>query len=115
MSTPSLALRLNFEPLRSLAFGAIGAGYMGIGTAIEHPARQIKIDNLTDASLYFSINGIDDHFVLPADGFLILDITANQTMVGAGFFLGQGSRLYVKQLGVPTQGAVYFSVIYADV
>lgn len=115
MSSPALALRLNFEPIRTLAFGAIGGAYMGIGTPIDHPARQIKVDNLTDAELLFSINGIDDHFILPANGFLILDITTNQSLVGAGFYLGQGSRLYVKQSEVPTQGAVYFSVIYADV
>lgn len=111
MSLYSLAIRFAAEPLRSLAFGSIGAGYMGVGTAISNPSRIIKVDNLTDATLLFSFDGITDHFVLPANGFLLLDITANKSVSDA-YFLAQGQRLYVKQSGVPTSGAVYFTTIY---
>lgn len=109
----SIAIRLQVEPVRSLAFGAIGAGYMGVGTAIDHPARIINVQNLTDETLMFSLNGVDDHFPLPASGFILLDITGNRT-VSAGFFIAEGTRLYVKQVGVPTSGSVYFSVFYGE-
>ena len=108
----SLSQIMNFEPQRSLAFGVIGAGYMGVGTAINHEARQFFIQNLTDATLQFSFDGVNDHFPLPSNGFFLSDITSNRTAVSTEFVLSQGSRLYVKQLGVPTTGAVYFSIIY---
>lgn len=107
----SLSLRMLFEPQRSLAFGSIGAGYMGVGTAVDHPIRQFIIQNLTDATVQFSFDGINDHFPLPAGGLFIDDITSNKA-VSNGFYLAEGDRLYVKQLGVPTTGAVYFSVVY---
>lgn len=108
----AISQRLAFEAQRSLAFGAIGAGYTGVGTSVSHPVRLIYIQNLTDATVQFSFNGIDDHFPLPANGFLLLDVTTNQTKSTNGFFLAEGERLYVKQLGVPTSGSVYFSVVY---
>lgn len=107
----NLSSVMQFEPQRTLAFAAIGAAYMGVGTGITHPARQFLIQNLTDAVLQFSFNGIDDHFPIPANGFFLSDITSNKAL--AGFYLSQGQRLYVKQLGIPSLGSVYFSVIYA--
>lgn len=106
-----MAIRMLFEPQRTLGFAAIGAAYMGVGTAINHPARQFFIQNLTDATLQFSFDGINDHFPLPANGFFLSDITSNLAR-GEGFFLAEGERLYVKLLGAPTSGSVYLSIIY---
>jgi hypothetical protein len=109
MSRP---IRILPEPVRTLGFASIGAGYMGVGTAISHPARILFIQNLTDQTLMFSLNGIDDHFPLPGSGFLLLDVTANK-IFQAGAFVSEGTRLYVKDLGVaPGSGSVYFTVFY---
>ena len=113
MST-NLAQRLNFENARSLAFGSIVAGYMGIGTPIDNPARIIFIQNLTDATLWFSNDGVNDKFPLPANGFLLLDVTTNRASTGGALYQPQGERWYVRQLGVPTSGAVYVCVIYGS-
>jgi len=111
----SLSVRMKFEPCRTLGFAAIGAGYMGVGTSINHPARQIFIQNLTNITLMFSFDGINDHFPLPANGFFLDDITSNKANQVGDFNLASGDRLYVKQLaGAPGAGAVYFSVIYGD-
>lgn len=112
MST--LSIRLRLEELRSLAAGSIGAAYMGVGTALSHPARQFIIVNLTDATVMFSFDGVTDHVVFPRNGIWINDVTANKTE-DQGFYLAQGDRLYVKQVGAPTTGAVYFSVLYGSV
>lgn len=107
-----LSIRMQFEPQRSLAFGSISGAYMGVGSAVSHPLRQFIIQNLTDATIQFSFNGIDDHFPLPAGGLFIDDITSNKA-ISQGFFLAEGERLYAKTLGsAPTTGAVYFSAIY---
>jgi len=114
----SLAVRLQTEPVRTITAATIvagGAAYSGIGTAMTHPIRMFLLQNLTDASLMFSFDGINDHFPMPPNGYLILDITANKTIT-TGYFLAEGQRLYVKVLGTPTDGSVYFSVFYgADV
>ena len=107
----SLAIRMLAEPIRSLAAASIGAAYMGIGTALEYPSRIIYISNLTDATLMFSIDGVKDHVALPDGGFLLLDVATNQTHT-QGFFMSVGQRLYVKEIGTPTTGSVYFSTFY---
>ena len=109
----SLEVRMGFEPIRSLGFASIGAAYMGVGTSLANPARMIFVTNSTNAELMFSFDGTTDHFALPASGFLLLDISANKT-VSSGFFLAQGDRLYVKEIGNPSSGNVYFSVIYGQ-
>jgi hypothetical protein len=87
---------------------------MGVGSAITHPARQIFIQNLTNQTLMFSIDGVNDHFPLPANGFLLDDITSNKT-TSSGFYLAEGVRLYVREIDTPpTTGSVYFSVFYGS-
>jgi hypothetical protein len=72
----------------------------------------IFVQNLTDTNVMFSLDGVNDHFPLPVNGFLVLDITANKT-VDTGFFIAEGQRLYVKELlAAPSSGAVYFTVFY---
>ena len=109
----SLSVRLLAEEVRTLGFASIaGAGvYTGIGTTIEHPARMIMVQNYTDATLMFSINGVTDHFPLIQYSHMILDITSNKTRE-SGFFLSEGQRFYVTQVDVPTVGSVYLSVFY---
>ena len=100
---------LRAEPIRSLAFSLIGASYVAVGTSIKATTRQFFIQNLTDATLMFSFDGATDHFVLPANGFWVSDVTANK-VTDEGFFLPIGYQLFVKRIGVPTSGTVYFSV-----
>ena len=103
--------RLLFEDQRSVAFGATGAAYVAVGSALDFPARILKIDNFTDADMQFSIDGNNDHFVLKAMSSMILDVSTNQ-QPEAPFFFGKGTILYVKRIGVPSEGNIYFSVMY---
>lgn len=109
-----LAKRILPETLRSLAAGAIGAAYAGVGTAIDNPARMWIIQNLTDAALMFSWDGINDHYPIASGTGMVLDVTSNKT-VDQGFFIAEGQRLYVKQLGVATTGSVYLTSFYGVV
>ena len=108
----SLAIRLLPETVRSVAFGAISPAYIGIGTAMTRPIRIIMIQNLMDAPLMFSLDGINDHFPLAANGYLLMDITANKTLA-QGFFLAEGQRVYASQLNAaPTDESVYLTTFY---
>ena len=109
----SLAIRLMPETVRSLAFGAIGGAYIGIGPTMTRPIRIMIIQNLTDVLLMLSFDGINDHLPMASNGYIVLDITANKT-ISQGFFLAEGQRLYCKDVGgaAPTLGAIYLTTFY---
>jgi hypothetical protein len=109
MTLYNFAERLVPEDLRSVQFGALSPGYIGIGTPFENVIRIFFIQNLTDEILMFSTDGINDKWVLAPGGFLLLDGKSN-----AGYFR-LGDRFYVRHDGAaPTTGAVYLSVWYAQ-
>ena len=118
MSSASLALRLSCDTVRTRTSaagpdGPISAIYAGVGISFTSPVRIFHIQNLTDTILMFSYDGINDHFPLATQSFLVLDITANQAHT-QGFFMAQGQRLYVRNMvaegqNPPTIGAVYLA------
>lgn len=114
MANIQTAIRFEAEVVRHLLGSAVVAGfYTAIGGPLLHPCRQFFVQNLTDQTLMFSFDGINDHFPLPANGFLLDDVTSNAAL-SKGFMLAQGETLYVKSLGIPVPaGDVYFSVFYA--
>ena len=104
-------IRLAAETIRSLGFASIGAAYAGVGTRFDNPVRIFFVQNMTDALLMFSLDGVNDHFTLPQGGYLLLDVTGNKT-TEHGFYIAEGSRLYVQEIGNPTSGSVYLSLFY---
>ena len=104
-----MAKLLNPEVLRSLGHESILETYVAIGTPSAYAARIVFVQNLTDVALLFSFDGTNNHFILPASGFLLLDITSNKSDE-SGLFLAADESLYVKQSGDPTTGSVYLSL-----
>jgi hypothetical protein len=107
------AVKLGVEPARYLAFGSITADYLEVGTPITNPVRILRIQNLTDAILWFSYDGENDHEAMAANSFLLLDVTANKSLDN-GLYIPLGTQIYVKRLGTPTTGSVYVSVYYGS-
>lgn len=110
----NLAIRVMPEPVRSTAFGSISGSYVGIGSAFANPVHWFMVQNLTDQAVMISWDGINDHFPLPANGYVIMDVGSNKTLTGGTFMVAQGTRFYVKALtGVlPGVGSVYLSIFY---
>lgn len=108
----ALAVRFQFEPLRTLAFGGISGTYASIGTPFVHPSRLLYIVNTTDADLTFSDDGVNDQFVIPATSYILLDIGSNKTMLGGSLNIAQGTTIYVK--GFPIEGSVYLTTAYGS-
>lgn len=107
------AIRIEIENLRSLAAGGIGANYAAIGTALENPCRMIRIQNLTDATILVSDDGVNDKEIFVPGSFLILDIATNRTNVASEAAMAQGKTFYAKQSGAaPTTGSIYISSYY---
>lgn len=109
----NLAIRVMPETVRTLGFAAISASYAGIGSAFANPVHWFMVQNLTDKLLMFSWDGVNDHFPLPSNGYVIMDVASNKTVTGGAFMVAQGTRFYVKSVGaVPTSGSVYLSIFY---
>lgn len=111
----ALGIKLLPQAMREIAFSSITSAYMGIGTPFTDPIRIIHFQNLTDTRLRFSFDGITDHFVLPKNAFLLLDVCANKTRE-TGFFIAEGTRIYVKEDATapsPTAGIVTVSAWYS--
>lgn len=113
MSQSTLSVRMLAETIRTLAYGSISGAYMGIGTGFSNPCRLLLIQNLTDAQLMFSFDGVNDHLTLPASSNIVLDVTTNQSLT-QGNYWAVGTRIYVKEIGTPSLGAVYVSTFYGS-
>jgi hypothetical protein len=108
-------VRLYPEPLRSIAAGSISGSYNTIGSGFTHPIYIIHLVNDTDAAMVFSWDGVTDHEYLPAGGFLVLDITANQAGSSAGLYFSIGQRIWVAEaVGAPSTGIVTLSAFFAE-
>ena len=105
--------RIRYEDLRSIAFGSITGTYASIGSSFENPVRLIKVTNQTDVNCLISFNGIDDHYIAPAQAGYIYDYGTNKYDQCGYAEQSAGDRIYVKAEGaLPTQGSVYVTVIY---
>jgi len=105
--------RVQFEAVREVAFGGIGAAYAALGAAITDNARLIGITNTTDAEVYISFDGVNNHLRVAAGSFKLYDLTANKVR-DDGYFLATGTIIYQTRVaGAPTSGALWAEVITA--
>ncbi len=105
------SIRLIADPVQSIAAGAIGVAYMGIGSAFPFSARMLVIQNLTDGVLMFSFDGVNDHVPLPMDTQFVLTITQNKEEESEYFALPAQTRIFVRELTLaPTAGNVYVTL-----
>lgn len=108
----STSVRALFDTQKTLAFGSVVAGYTAVGTAFANPVRILMVSNTTDADLQFSIDGATDHFMLAAFSAAVFDISGNRSATTNELLFAAGLTVYVKRIGVPSEGAVYISSIY---
>lgn len=98
---------LKDEALREVAFGSITNTYANLGAALTHDAFRVKVRNNTDADMYFSWDGTNDHMKLPAFSGDVLDNKTNDA------FRKSGDRLKIKYgSSAPTQGWASLEVEY---
>lgn len=107
-------IRVAFDAVREKAFGDVAAAYSAIGTSTTDYARLICMSNGTDADVYVSIDGTTNHFRIPANGFKLLDLTANKQS-NSQLYLSKGTTFYVKRVaGAPSSGVVWIEVMYGS-
>ncbi len=103
-----------WEPLRIVASGTITGNYIALGTPLEHPARIIDITNLCNETLYLSIDGVNDHIVVPADAGKVKDICAARSGGDlGGAYVAVNTTFYVRSpTDAATGGSIYLEVQY---
>lgn len=115
MSNLVSSIRVRYEPLRSIDFSDITTDYVGVGLPFENPVRILKVTNLCDKNMLVSINGLDDHDVVAANGFFLYDYSSNKANAAGLLEQPQGDRIYVKaEDALPTTGILYVTVVYAS-
>jgi hypothetical protein len=115
MSSQQSAIRFEWEELRSVAFGAIGANYTAITPAFQNEGRIMIIKNLTDQAVLISGNGVNNGTIIPAGSAESYDLTTNRSEAGGTYVFSANSYLYVKHNGVaPTTGSLYITYCFAD-
>ena len=110
----SFGTKVGFEAVREIAFGGISGTYAVVGGILTDFTRIIAFNNSTDAEVYISFDGTNDHLRIAVGGFKLLDFTAN-SVHDNGYFLAQRTQVYVKQVsGAPTSGAVWVEVVFGE-
>lgn len=110
------AIKLVAEGLRSLAYTSLSTSYAALGEEFSNPIRIFHLQNLTDANIIYSFDGVNAHGVVAAGSFLLLDVTANKTLP-QGEFISAGTIVSVRTISgetAPTSGSVYLSVFYGS-
>lgn len=105
----ALSIRMLALPLATLAHGSVSGTYAALGNPFTFPVRIMSILNTTDVVLTFSLDGVNDHFVVLNGTEFHLNVTANRNMP-QGFSLAQNTQIWVK--GSPSSGNVYLSAFY---
>jgi len=103
------------DRFRTIAFGGISGAYATVGTPLTHAWRLFRIVNVTDGNLIFSFDAINDNLFVPANSFVLYDLSSNQSTISSeeGLVLSKGTQFYVKQSTAPTLGAVYIEGVFA--
>lgn len=117
----SNSIVMQFELLKTINAGQIQNGYNPIydsnnNAYFLNPCRMLLVNNMTNAPLMFSNDGVNDKFSVPANTSIIFDFCTNKT-VQEGAFVTEDTRLFVKTryTGVfPTSGDVDVTVIYGE-
>ena len=105
--------KVEFEAVREVAFGGIGAAYAALGAITADNARMLGITNTTDAEVYISFDGVTNHLRVAAGSFKLYDLTANKVR-DDGYFLANRTQIYqMRVAGAPTSGALWAEVIIA--
>jgi len=107
------SVRVQFDTLRSQAFGDTGAAYAIVGSVFDHPIRLLVMQNYSDGDFTISFDGINDHMVLSNGAQVVLDFASDASSVAGMWSLASGDGVYIKQLGAaPTTGSFYVTGAY---
>jgi hypothetical protein len=86
-----------FGELQTLDFSSTSPVYTEVGNPINHPASIFTIQNLTDADMMFSTDGVIDNIWLSPFSAYVQDITASHPSSDTGLYVPKLTQVWVKQ------------------
>ena len=105
--------RVQFNPLGSVAFGAITNSYTAFGAPMPKPAHLIRFNNSTNQDILISADGVTDHLRIAANSFALFDFTSNRVSDN-GYFVAEGVQFFIKYVLAPGSGSAWIEVITAS-
>jgi hypothetical protein len=103
--------RLQYEPLRSFDSASLSGTYQPIGTPLAFPASIIKIVNTSAVNVTISTDGVNDMEIVPANGFVLYDITSNTPPPAGNATLIPAGTQYMA-MGAASTGLIYLVTQY---
>jgi len=95
------------DPLKSVSFSSITDSYSNIGSALANVWQQIVIKNNTNATVFVSENGTDDHYELPPNTIEYYDFQTNASIESiSGKAVGTQFTVKANTGFLPTKGSV---------
>jgi hypothetical protein len=105
--------KVQFDTIRTLAFGSISGTYASVGSATTIRARMVCITNNTDADMYFTTDTAVDQIIVPAGSFKLWDFQSNMNNRNDDVYVLEiGTQFSVKQVSAPSSGDVYIELVY---
>lgn len=108
----NLAIKLLPEPVYSLGFASISGTYASVGSGLLNPSRLLIFQNLTNANIMLSWDGVHDHMPLSANAAIIMDVMTNKSNQSGALSVQAGQKFYIKEIGTPTSGTFYITSFY---
>lgn len=106
--------RVEFDPIRELAFGSITGSYAALGTPLADHIRLITFQNATNQDIDVSFDGSTDNLRMPPNSFKLLDLSANK-IKDDGLFLASGTQIYIKYTGtLGSSNSFWAEVMFAE-
>jgi hypothetical protein len=107
-------VRVQMDPIRSIAEASITSSYQALGTVLAQPVRAICITNNTDGDMFLSIDGTNNNMFIPKNSFRLYDICTNRQNADPGFYFGQNTQFFIKYSSAPSTGSVYLETIWGQ-
>lgn len=104
----SYTQRIAYETLRSIDSATFTGAYQALGTPTLHPGTIIKFANNSNVLVTISIDGVNNHDILPANSLFVYDYTTNRPSSEPVAARDQNTQYFVK--GAAGTGLVYLVV-----
>lgn len=105
---------VEFDELRSLAFGSIGATHTNVGAESDHPIALFCLTNTCNTDMIFShTGGLKDQLIVPAGSFKLIDVRSNLNVNKQdNCVLPIGTQFTVRYVSAPSEGNIYIEIMH---
>jgi len=101
-----------FETIRSVVGTSLNVAYQAASVPLVFPASIFRLINTTNADIFLSTNGVNDHIFLAEASFVLYDVSTNRSIPEENLKIPALTQFYARTTGTITAGTLYIEVIY---